>query len=1410
MQTQISHHLWCASLFLCLLVSVARTQSPVPTHSVDGAYLKEWLVLGPFISDDLGVDFLADVGGEAGIEPREGDSVATAEGATLTWKRYRTRGNFVDLSDALGDQENATAYAYCVLQSEVAGEAELLYSDDDFALWINGELFELNLRAGPNRCLVKISHGVGRWGFAIQAFPPNRAVISGLVTDETGEPIPHAEVRLDQDHVEVAKVQTGPWGSYLINVYPVGGRYDLSATEGLRGTWQLGLRLREGDRLERTLRLKEAIRISGTLLMPDETTPHVAVPVQVLKMSPGANPQSPMQDPPSEVVATTLSDKAGKYQFINLRPGRYQVRCQVLGGHVYYKSSSITLDLQVGSPPSSPKIVEGEILEIRSDTSFSNIDFRFAPFKKGTWRTYNTHDGLVDNNVFAVDRAPDGAMWFGTRTGASRYDGTGFVALNSQNGLTNTWINAIHASPDGTIWIGTEDGVSRYDGSAVDNFNKDELSNCTVLTIHSTPNGVIWLGTSRGIFRYDGTSSPDPIAASRESTDFVHLITADELAGKWVSAIYSDPDGLLWFGTIDGGAYCYDGKTPVNLTTADGLVNDFVRTIYRAPDGTLWFGTAGGISRYVPPRSPLTCGASRRGFDNLTTADGLVHNSVNAIHAEGDSVLWFGTDGGVSRYDGQTFVNFTTVDGLTDNHVWAIHPDREGGLWFGTERDGVSRYDGRTFFNFTTRDGLVDNDITACYIDPDGVIWFGTGYAYGYGSGVSRYDGREFVNFTTEDGLADNTVQAIERTPDGAMWFGTVGHGVSRYDGTKFETLNTADGLVNDYVGTIYCDPDGVLWFGTGYFGAGYGSGGVSRYDGKKFDDFTTTIELLHGFVGAIYRDPDGVMWFGILGIPGAVSGKMGGVIRYDGKEVDNFTSEDGLAGNFVFSILRDPDGILWFGTLGGGISRYDGMAFENFTTENGLANNYVQEGLYRAADGILWVGTGSGASGYDGIAWTSLDTRDGLAGDEVRTISQDSTGFLWFGTTTGVTRYRRSASRPDVRIDFVQIGDGPYIDGISRYDGKDLEAIIPSVKTETRVAIAYRATDFKTVPSKRQYRYRIREIDTDWRSPTRATTFEWTPKKSGIYTFEVQAIDRDLRYSELARVTLEVSPQYAEVAMVGGLIVLSVALVLAGGYGLRRRRERDQMRELRLDELESELQTAHDMQMSLMPTESPHLEGIDVAGQCLPATEVGGDFFQYFSRDDKLSFCMADVTGHAMKAAVPVMMFSGILESEIKHDYELGDLYASLNQILHRKLDRLTHVCFTMGELDVASRSFRLANAACPYPLHFRASTGKVEELEVGAYPLGVMTDTAYTALETALETGDCIVFCSDGISEAVNGQEEMFGFEQTAETIRAGCAEGLSAEALIDRLIGAVKDFAGDEPQGDDMTCVVLRVEV
>jgi len=246
------------------------------------------------------------------------------------------------------------------------------------------------------------------------------------------------------------------------------------------------------------------------------------------------------------------------------------------------------------------------------------------------------------------------------------------------------------------------------------------------------------------------------------------------------------------------------------------------------------------------------------------------------------------------------------------------------------------------------------------------------------------------------------------------------------------------------------------------------------------------------------------------------------------------------------------------------------------------------------------------------------------------------------------------------------------------------------------------------------------------------------------------------------------------------------------------------------IDELEEELQTAHDMQMSLMPTESPQIEGFDISGRCIPANHVGGDFFQYFPEKGKLAVSMADVTGHAMEAAIPVVMFSGILESQIEIESSLEELFNRLNRTLHKTLmDSRTFVCFTMGELNIVNRFFRLSNGGCPYPFHFKAASKEIIELQVDAYPLGVRSDTSYQAIEVQLQTGDYIVFFSDGIIEAANETEEIFGFERTAERIRKGCTEDLTAEALIEQTIAEVKTFSGETPQIDDMTMVVLRVE-
>jgi len=322
--------------------------------------------------------------------------------------------------------------------------------------------------------------------------------------------------------------------------------------------------------------------------------------------------------------------------------------------------------------------------------------------------------------------------------------------------------------------------------------------------------------------------------------------------------------------------------------------------------------------------------------------------------------------------------------------------------------------------------------------------------------------------------------------------------------------------------------------------------GGASHLDGRSFTVLSCGDSPLDGHIRAVHRAADGALWLGT---------QRKGAWRHDGETCTNYTQADGMPGNGVSTIYGAADGMVWLGT-DGGVSRYDGEVFTTYTEGDGLAGGRVTT-IHQAADGLLWFGTaGGGVSAYDGTAWSTLDSRDGLVDDSIVAIVEDGDGSLLFGTSSGTTRYRRSTTCPRVRIVSVR-ADGLYPRG---------EAV-PSVTAGRRVTVDYRAIDFKTLPEKRQYRCRIQELDPDWRNPTRHAQFEWTPPRAGAYTFQVQAIDRDLNYSEPASVAFTVVwPWYRDVRIAlplgGGVLLLVVVSIVASHRYVHQRREAARLRE--------------------------------------------------------------------------------------------------------------------------------------------------------------------------------------------------------------------------------------------------------
>ncbi len=429
----------------------------------------------------------------------------------------------------------------------------------------------------------------------------------------------------------------------------------------------------------------------------------------------------------------------------------------------------------------------------------------------------------------------------------------------------------------------------------------------------------------------------------------------------------------------------------------------------------------------------------------------------------------------------------------------------------------------------------------------------------------------------------------------------------------------------------------------------------------------------------------------------------------------------------------------------------------------------------------------------FDGTVFQYLSREDGLPNDSIQDIIQARDGAFWLATEGGVVRYTPTSTPPSVRIADVSA---------DRHYGAVEEFHITT--SQSLFLFEFQGASLSTSPGRMAYAYRMTGHDPDWRW-TPEPSAEYGELPSGDYTFEVKAVDRDLNYSEPAVVRIKVRPPYEKIAVRGGLVLSLAGLVAVSLYAARRRRDQRRAEQALMHELEEELQEARQMQMALMPTSPPAVAGMQVSGVCRPANHVGGDLFQYFTTGNGLTIANADVTGHRMEAAIPVVMFSGILDNQMEQPKPLTDLFQSLNRSLCRSLADHKFICFTMAEIE--GKTLRLASCGNPYPLHFH--NGEVSELKVDGYPLGVREETQYEAIEAHLHEGDYLVLYSDGIPETINPSEEMFGYERTIETVRETCAEGISAKDLVERLMSKAREFAGAEPQADDMTCVVVKVE-
>ncbi len=247
-------------------------------------------------------------------------------------------------------------------------------------------------------------------------------------------------------------------------------------------------------------------------------------------------------------------------------------------------------------------------------------------------------------------------------------------------------------------------------------------------------------------------------------------------------------------------------------------------------------------------------------------------------------------------------------------------------------------------------------------------------------------------------------------------------------------------------------------------------------------------------------------------------------------------------------------------------------------------------------------------------------------------------------------------------------------------------------------------------------------------------------------------------------------------------------------------------------ERLEEELRIARQIQMSLLPGEGlVSVPGVRIAALCLPAAEVGGDYYDLLPLGPtKMGVLVADVSGKGTSAALYMAELKGLVLSLSRIYDSPARLLSEANRILSTNMDSRSFVTMTYAVVDTAERRMRYARAGHNPLIHLSARTGRSAILAPAGLGLGLDPGERFEAIlqesEVALEPGDFFLFFTDGLSEAMNTDSELFGEGRLRRILEE--SHGLGSEELRERILEEVRGFVGDALPHDDMTLVVLKV--
>lgn len=566
-----------------------------------------------------------------------------------------------------------------------------------------------------------------------------------------------------------------------------------------------------------------------------------------------------------------------------------------------------------------------------------------------------------------------------------------FHNIGIRDGLSNGFVIDMAKDNQGFIWVGTESGLNRIAGQNVSVFNKSNsglLDNIVTALYFDKEDNKLWVASQKkGISIYDCSTGK-----------FDYLTIKDGLSSNTVTDISEASDGGIWLLHYDKGVQHYSKKGEFTKLDFSSKVSRFC-----LDDGNhhLYIGhTMDGLSLF-----DLSSGSIKHYRHDPDNPKSLPSNNVRCIFIDHKGNIWIGTNYGLALFDpaNDEFNNFN--EGLAGNNIMSITETGDGTLLISSDLGGISAIDIESgsfdagnkldFHNFTTNNsGLSSPNSRRVIVDEYDNIWIGN-----YSAGVDIIYGRS-PDFSVIPLVSESNgkkkrkpIYGIAGDRSGNLWLGGENE-LTLFSKGKF--IKSYKVIPNDtrtesLIYSIHIARNGLIWLGIN-------DAGVQIFNPEKgvFKELDLGEPFLD--IHAFWEDSDGTIWIGSEN--GLFSYKDGNVTKED-----KYNKQ--LAGQVIYSILRDSKGFLWVGTLGYGLDIFDTKGKLSKHLGNLPSDNINH--IFSDSNDNIWIATSDGLVRINNNKAKVYGSPDGLADSHVRAVTEDRFGNIWLSTYSGISCLRKN-----------------------------------------------------------------------------------------------------------------------------------------------------------------------------------------------------------------------------------------------------------------------------------------------------------------------------------------------------------------------------------------------------------------